>query len=245
MATSPPEHTFPATATKVQSTLGIRHGAAFDIQAVCAGFIYALSVADNFLRSGQAKTALIIGAETYSRILDWEDRSTCVLFGDGAGAIIMQACPLELNANDVGVLAVKLRADGRHYDALHVDGGVSSTQTAGYLRMQGKEVYRHAVVNLTNIATEVLKDAGIEAVDIDWLVPHQANLRIMKAVADRLEIPQTKMIVTVDQHANTSSASIPLALNIAIEDGRIKAGSLVLLEAIGGGFVWGSALIRW
>ena len=245
LATSTPDNTFPATATKVQSILGIRNGAAFDMQAVCAGFIYALSVADNFLRSGQAKTALVIGAETYSRILDWEDRSTCVLFGDGAGAIVMQACPVDLNANDSGVLAVKLRADGRHYDALHVDGGVSSTQAAGYLRMQGKEVYRHAVVILTDIAIEVLKDADVAVVDIDWLVPHQANLRIMNAVASRLEIPETKMVVTVDQHANTSSASIPLALNVAIEDGRIKKGHLVLLEAIGGGFVWGSALVRW
>lgn len=245
LATSTPDNTFPATATKVQSMLGIRNGAAFDIQAVCAGFIYALSVADNFLRSGQAKTALVIGAETYSRILDWNDRSTCVLFGDGAGAIVLQASSLGSNENDAGVLAVKLRADGRHYDALHVDGGVSSTQTAGYLRMQGKEVYRHAVVNLTAIADEVLKDAGVEASELDWLVPHQANLRIMNAVAGRLEIPETKMIVTVDQHANTSSASIPLALNEAVQDGRIKEGHLVLLEAIGGGFVWGSALVRW
>lgn len=245
LATSTPDNTFPATAAKIQARLGMRQGVAFDVQAVCAGFICALSVADKFLVSGQAKTALIVGAETYSRILDWNDRTTCVLFGDGAGAAVLRAEESTGNGEDRGVLAVKLHSDGRHYDALYVDGGVSSSQTAGYLRMQGKEVYRHAVVNLAAVAGEALEAAGLAPSQIDWLVPHQANLRIMNAIAQRLELPPEKMVVTVDRHANTSSASIPLALVEAIEDGRIKAHDLVLMEAIGGGFVWGSAVVRW
>ncbi len=245
LATSTPDNTFPATAAKVQARLGMRQGVAFDVQAVCAGFICALSVADKFLLSGQAHNALIIGAETYSRILDWNDRSTCVLFGDGAGAAVLSAEESAGNAAERGVLAVKLHSDGRHYDALYVDGGVSSSQTAGHLRMQGKEVYRHAVVKLAAVAKEALEAAGLVPGQIDWLVPHQANLRIMNAIAQRLELPLEKMVVTVDRHANTSSASIPLALVDAIEDGRIKTGDVVLMEAIGGGFVWGSAVVRW
>ena len=245
LATSTPDNTFPATAAKVQARLGMYHGTAFDVQAVCAGFICALTVADNFLRSGQAKTAMVIGAETYSRILDWNDRTTCVLFGDGAGAAVLTAEEMPGNPSDQGVLAVRMHSDGRHYNALYVDGGVSSSQTAGYLRMQGKEVYRHAVVNLAAVAGEALDAAGLTSDEIDWLVPHQANLRIMTAIQQRLDLPREKMVVTVDRHANTSSASIPLALVEAIEDGRIKTGNLVLMEAIGGGFVWGSALVRW
>ena len=245
LATSTPDNTFPATAAKVQARLGMHQGAAFDVQAVCAGFICALSVADKFLLSGQAKKALIIGAETYSRILDWNDRTTCVLFGDGAGAAVLSAENSVENGAEHGILAVKLHSDGRHYDALYVDGGVSSSQTSGHLRMQGKEVYRHAVVNLAAVAGEAMEAAGLAPSDIDWLVPHQANLRIMNAIARRLDLPPEKMVVTVDRHANTSSASIPLALVEAIEDGRIKSGDVVLMEAIGGGFVWGSAVARW
>ncbi|PPR23954.1 MAG: 3-oxoacyl-[acyl-carrier-protein] synthase 3 [Alphaproteobacteria bacterium MarineAlpha10_Bin2] len=245
LATSTPDNTFPATAAKVQARLGMHQGAAFDVQAVCAGFICALSVADKFLLSGQAKKALIIGAETYSRILDWNDRTTCVLFGDGAGAAVLSAENSVENGAERGILAVKLHSDGRHYDALYVDGGVSSSQTSGHLRMQGKEVYRHAVVNLAAVAGEAMEAAGLAPSDIDWLVPHQANLRIMNAIARRLDLPPEKMVVTVDRHANTSSASIPLALVEAIEDGRIKSGDVVLMEAIGGGFVWGSAVARW
>ena len=245
LATSTPDNTFPATAAKVQARLGMHQGAAFDVQAVCAGFICALSVADKFLLSGQVKKALIIGAETYSRILDWNDRTTCVLFGDGAGAAVLSAENSVENGAGHGILAVKLHSDGRHYDALYVDGGVSSSQTSGHLRMQGKEVYRHAVVNLAAVAGEAMEAAGLAPSDIDWLVPHQANLRIMNAIVRRLDLPSEKMVVTVDRHANTSSASIPLALVEAIEDGRIKSGDVVLMEAIGGGFVWGSAVARW
>ena len=245
LATSTPDNTFPATAAKVQARLGMHQGVAFDVQAVCAGFICALSVADKFLLSGQAKKALIIGAETYSRILDWNDRTTCVLFGDGAGAAVLSAENSTENGEERGILAVKMHSDGRHYDALYVDGGVSSSQTAGHLRMQGKEVYRQAVVNLAAVAGEALDAAGLAPGDIDWLVPHQANLRIMNAIAQRLDLPREKMVVTVDRHANTSSASIPLALDQAIGDGRIKSGDVVLMEAIGGGFVWGSAVARW
>ena len=245
MATSTPDNTFPATAAKVQAHLGMNQGVAFDVQAVCAGFICALTVADNFLRSGQAKTAMVIGAETYSRILDWNDRTTCVLFGDGAGAAVLSAEEMPGNHSDQGILAAWMHSDGRHYNALYVEGGVSSSQTAGYLRMQGKEVYRHAVVNLAAVAGEVLDAAGTTPGEIDWLVPHQANLRIMTAIQQRLDLPSEKMVITVDRHANTSSASIPLALVEAIEDGRIKPGDLILMVAIGGGFVWGSALVRW
>lgn len=245
LATSTPDNTFPATAAKVQARLGMQQGVAFDVQAVCAGFICALTVADNFLLSGQAKTALVIGAETYSRILDWKDRATCVLFGDGAGAAVMRVEETPRSGPDQGVLAVRMHSDGRHYNALYVDGGVSSSQMAGHLRMQGKEVYRHAVINLAAVAGEALDAAGMTSNEIDWLVPHQANLRIMTAIQQRLNLPAEKMVVTVDRHANTSSASIPLALVEAIEDGRIKPGDVVLMEAIGGGLVWGSALVRW
>jgi 3-oxoacyl-[acyl-carrier-protein] synthase-3 len=245
LATSTPDNTFPATATRVQAKLGMTGGAAFDVQAVCAGLICALSVADNFIRAGQARRAMIIGAETYSRILDWTDRGTCVLFGDGAGALVLAAEEGKGDSSDRGVLAKCLHSDGRHYDALYVDGGVSSTQTAGHLRMNGREVFRHAVNNLVSAAEEALGLAGLEASAVDWLVPHQANLRIMEATAKRLQMPPEKMVVTVDRHANTSSASIPLALDVALADGRLKAGDVVLIEAIGGGFVWGAGVIRW
>jgi len=214
-------------------------------RSVCAGFLCALSVANSFIVSGQVRRALIIGAETYSRILDWEDRSTCVLFGDGAGAAVLEACEGTGGTDDQGILAVCMHSDGRLYDALYVDGGVSSTQTSGYLRMQGKEVFRHAVANLASVAKEVIEVAGLTIDDIDWLVPHQANKRIMDATAKKLGLPLEKMVVTVDQHANTSSASIPLALCTALADGRIKRGDTIVLEAIGGGMVWGSSVIRW
>ena len=245
LATSTPDNTFPATAAKVQARLGMTQGLAFDIQAVCAGFVCALAVADSFVRAGQAKTALIIGAETYSRILDWNDRSTCVLFGDGAGAAVLTASEGAGTTADRGVLSVCMHTDGRHYDALFVDGGVSTTQTAGHLRMQGREVFRHAVVNLAAVAEEALAAAGIAPEAVDWLVPHQANRRIMDATVRKLGLPAEKMIVTVDHHANTSSASIPLALAEAVGDGRIKSGDIVVMEALGGGFVWGSAVVRW
>lgn len=245
LATSTPDNTFPATATRLQARLGMTGGLAFDVQAVCAGFICALSVADSFLRTGQARKAMIVGAETYSRILDWTDRSTCVLFGDGAGAVVLSAENGVQSPSDRGVLAVRVHSDGRHYDALYVDGGVSSTQTAGHVRMAGREVYRHAVTNLASVADEALEAAQLAPSDVDWLVPHQANKRIMDATARRLGVPSQKMVVTVDRHANTSSASIPLALTEAVGDGRIKAGDIVLLEAIGGGFVWGAGVVRW
>jgi 3-oxoacyl-[acyl-carrier-protein] synthase-3 len=245
LATSTPDNTFPATATRVQARLGMTGGVAFDVQAVCAGFICALSVADNFIRAGQARTALIIGAETYSRILDWSDRTTCVLFGDGAGAAVIQAGEGAGTIDDRGVLAARLHSDGRHYDALYVDGGVSTTQTAGHVRMSGREVFRHAVGKLASVAEEAMAAAGVSPQVVDWLVPHQANLRIMEATARKLGLPMAKVVVTVDQHANTSSASIPLALTEAVGDGRIRPGQLLLVEAIGGGFVWGAAVIRW
>ncbi len=245
LATSTPDNTFPATATKVQARLGMTGGVAFDVQAVCAGFICAISVADSMLRSGAADTALVVGAETYSRILDWNDRQTCVLFGDGAGAAVLRAETGDGSSADRGVLAVRMRSDGQHYNSLYVDGGVSSTQTAGYLRMEGREVFRHAVANLAAIADEALEAAGLSIDAVDWLVPHQANRRIIDATAKKLGIPQEKMVVTVDRHANTSSASIPLALATAIDDGRIKPGDLLVLEAIGGGLVWGSGVVRW
>jgi 3-oxoacyl-[acyl-carrier-protein] synthase-3 len=245
LATSTPDNTFPATATRVQARLGMTGGVAFDVQAVCAGFLCALAVADSFIRAGQARTALLIGAETYSRILDWQDRSTCVLFGDGAGAVVLEAAEGAGTSADRGVLAVRMHSDGRHYDALYVDGGVSTTQTAGHLRMNGREVYRHAVHNLASAAEEAIAAAGVPPESIDWLVPHQANLRIMEATARRLGLPMEKVVVTVDRHANTSSASIPLALNTALGEGRIAPGQLLVLEAIGGGFVWGAAVVRW
>jgi 3-oxoacyl-[acyl-carrier-protein] synthase-3 len=243
-ATATPDETFPATATRIQERLGMHQGAAFDVQAVCAGFIYALAVADNFLRLGQARNALVIGAETFSRILDWDDRSTCVLFGDGAGAVVLQAAEGN-GAIESGVLSTHLYSDGRHHDALYVDGGPSSTGTVGHVRMEGREVFRHAVVRMAEAIDAALTANGLNPGDIDWLVPHQANLRIIEAMARRLNLPSDRVVVTVDRHANTSAASIPLALCEAVEDQRIRSGDLILMEAMGGGFTWGSALVRW
>ena len=243
-ATATPDETFPATATRIQERLGMRQGAAFDVQAVCAGFIYALAVADNFLRLGQARNALVIGAETFSRILDWEDRTTCVLFGDGAGAVVLQAAEGN-GAIESGVLSTHLYSDGRHHDALYVDGGPSSTGTVGHVRMEGREVFRHAVVRMAEAIDAALEANGMNSGDIDWLVPHQANRRIIDAMARRLNMPEDRVVVTVDRHANTSAASIPLALCEAVGDQRIRSGDLILMEAMGGGFTWGSALVRW
>ena len=240
LATATPDQTFPSSATKVQATLGIPDCIAFDVHAVCTGFLYALSVADAMLRSGNARTALVIGAETFSRILDWEDRTTCVLFGDGAGALVLRA-----EDGTRGILATKLHADGRHNDLLFVDGGPSTTGTVGKLRMKGREVFRHAVVNLAEVMNEVLADAGLAAADVDWVVPHQANARILDATAKKLDLPPEKVVVTVDRHANTSAASVPLALDTAVKDGRIKRGDIVVLEAMGGGFTWGAAVLRY
>ncbi len=244
-ATATPDETFPATATRIQARLGMTKGAAFDVQAVCSGFIYGLAVADNFIRSGQSSNALVIGAETFSRILDWDDRTTCVLFGDGAGAVLLQASEGNGKAEDRGVLSTHVYSDGRHHDALYVDGGPSSTKTTGFLRMSGREVYRHAVVRMGEAVDAALEANGLTSKDVDWLVPHQANLRIIESMAQRLDLPKDKVVVTVDRHANTSAASIPLALAEAASDGRIQPGHLVLVEAMGGGFTWGSALIRW
>lgn len=244
-ATSTPDETFPATATQIQARLGARRGAAFDVQAVCTGFIYALAVADNFVRLGQARNALVIGAETFSRILDWEDRTTCVLFGDGAGAVVLQGIECEDRADERGLLSTHLYADGRYHDALYVDGGPSSTGTVGHVRMQGREVFRHAVVRMAEAIDAALEANGLTPGDIDWLIPHQANLRIIEAMARRLNLPDERVVVTVDRHANTSAASIPLALRQALDDRRIKPGDLILMEAMGGGFTWGSALLRW
>ena len=240
LATATPDQTFPSSATKVQATLGIPDCIAFDVHAVCTGFLYALSVADSMLRSSNAQKALVIGAETFSRILDWEDRATCVLFGDGAGALVLAA-----EEGDRGILATKLHADGRHNDLLFVDGGPSTTGTVGKLRMKGREVFRHAVVNLASVLNEVLEDAGLTAGDVDWVVPHQANARILEATAKKLGLPSEKVVVTVDEHANTSAASVPLAFDAAIRDGRIKRGDIVVLEAMGGGFTWGAAALRY
>jgi 3-oxoacyl-[acyl-carrier-protein] synthase-3 len=245
LATSTPDNTFPATAVSVQNALDIHHGAAFDLQAVCTGFIYALASADNFLRSGAFKRALVIGAETFSRILDWNDRGTCVLFGDGAGAIVLDAQPQSGIAPGRGVLTTHLRSDGRHKSKLYVDGGPSSSQTVGHLRMEGREVFKHAVGMITDVIVDAFKANGITAEDIDWFVPHQANKRIIDASAHKLHIAPQKVVLTVDRHGNTSAASIPLALAVASADGRLKKGDLVLLEAMGGGFTWGSALLRW
>lgn len=245
LATSTPDYTFPATATKVQARLGIHHGAAFDLQAVCSGFVYGLATADNFLRCGQHKRALVIGAETFSRILDWEDRTTCVLFGDGAGAVVLEAQDGEGTLADRGVLASKLRSDGRYHDKLYVDGGVSATQTVGHLRMEGRDVFRHAVVNIAEIMKEVLDEAGVDAQEIDLFVPHQANRRILMGTAKKLGIDVNKVMMTLDKQGNTSAASIPLALAQAQNTGRLKKGDLILLEAMGGGFTWGAALVRW
>ena len=241
LATATPDNTFPATATKVQAALGCQGGIAFDVAAVCSGFLYALATADSLLRTGMAKRALVIGAETFSRILDWEDRTTCVLFGDGAGAVVLEA-PSE--GSEAGILGTRLHSDGDHHDLLYVDGGPSSTQTVGHVRMRGQEVFRHAVVNLSDVLKEVLEDTGLRPEDLDWVVPHQANARILDATARKLGIAPEKVIVTVDRHANTSAASVPLALDVARKDGRIKPGDLVMLEAMGGGFTWGASLIR-
>ncbi len=246
-ATSTPDETFPATATRIQYGLGMAGGAAFDVQAVCSGFVYGLSVADNFLRSGQASKALVIGAETFSRILDWEDRSTCVLFGDGAGAVVLEGIKQDgpPNGKDRGILSTHLYSDGSHHDALYVDGGPSSTQSVGHLRMEGREVFRHAVVRMAEAVDAALEANGLTPGDVDWLVPHQANIRIIESMGKRLNLPSDRVVVTVDRHANTSAASIPLALNEAIGDGRIRSGDLLMMEAMGGGFTWGSALVRW
>jgi 3-oxoacyl-[acyl-carrier-protein] synthase-3 len=240
LATATPDQTFPASATRVQTALGIDDCIAFDVAAVCTGFLYALSVADNMLKGGMADYALVIGSETFSRILDWEDRATCVLFGDGAGALLLEAQDTE----DRGILATKLHADGRHNDLLFVDGGVSTTGTIGKLRMKGKEVFRHAVTNLADVLNEVLTASGHKAEEVDWVVPHQANKRILDATARKLGLDPARVIVTVDQHANTSAASVPLALDVAVRDGRIKRGDLIVLEAMGGGFTWGAAVAR-
>ena len=245
LATSTPDNTFPATAVAVQHSLGINHGAAFDLQAVCSGFIYALATADSFLRSGSHKRALVIGAETFSRILDWTDRGTCVLFGDGAGAIVLEAQEQPGKTSDRGVLTTHLRSDGRHKSKLYVDGGPGSTQTVGHLRMEGREVFKHAVGMITDVIVDAFNATGLSSEQIDWFVPHQANKRIIDASAHKLHIAPQKVVLTVDLHGNTSAASIPLALALAVKDGRIKKGDIVLLEAMGGGFTWGSALLRW
>jgi len=240
LATATPDQTFPSSATKVQAALGINDCIAFDVHAVCTGFLYALSVADSMLRSGNATKALVIGAETFSRILDWTDRTTCVLFGDGAGALVLGA-----ERTESGILATRLHADGRHNDLLFVDGGPSTTGTVGKLRMKGREVFRHAVVNLAGVMNEVLETAGLTTADVDWVVPHQANARILDATAKKLGLPPEKVVVTVDEHANTSAASVPLAFDTAVRDGRIKRGDVVVLEAMGGGFTWGAAALRY
>lgn len=243
LATATPDQTFPASATLVQAALGCNGCVAFDVHAVCSGFLYAVSVADAMIRAGSAKRALVIGAETFTRILDWEDRTTCVLFGDGAGAIVLEGRE-ETGEMPRGIIATKLHADGAHNQLLYVDGGPSTTGTVGHLRMKGREVFKHAVVNLASVLGEVLAEAGLEIKDIDWLVPHQANKRILDATAKKLGMPKEKIVVTVDRHANTSAASVPLALDTAILDGRIRPGDLVMLEAMGGGFTWGASLIR-
>jgi len=244
VATATPDNTFPATATKVQARLGMSRGAAFDVQAVCAGFIFALSVADNALRLGQARTALVIGAETFSRILDWNDRSTCVLFGDGAGALVLRAV---LGSSPGGrfVLSSHLHSDGCQYEILYVDGGPSSTRSTGLLRMHGREVFRQAVEHLSEVVDEALRANDLTAADIDWLVPHQANSRIIDGIGRKLGLPPDRIVMTIERHANTSAASIPLALEAAVDDGRIKPGHLVLMEALGGGLSWGASLVRW
>lgn len=245
VATATPDQTFPACATVIQHKLGMAHGVAFDIAAVCSGFLYALAVADAMLTSGAHRTALVIGAESFSRLLDWEDRATCVLFGDGAGAVVLRAETGSGANTDRGILAHKLHSDGRYNQLLYVDGGPGSTGTTGKLRMKGKEVFRHAVTNLASVVAETLDTIGLAASDVDWIVPHQANLRILEATAKKLGLPIDRVIVTVDRHANTSAASVPLALDTAVGDGRIKAGDLLLLEAMGGGFTWGAAAVRW
>lgn len=243
LATATPDQTFPASATQVQAALGINDCIAFDVAAVCSGFLYAVTVADSMIRAGGVNTAIVIGSETFSRILDWEDRTTCVLFGDGAGAIVLRASE-EPETDGRGILASRLHADGRHNQLLYVDGGVSTTGTVGKVRMKGQEVFRHAVGNLASVLREVLADANLAAQDINWVVPHQANMRILDATARKLGLPIERMVVTVDQHANTSAASVPLALDVAVRDGRVKPGDVVVLEAMGGGFTWGACILR-
>jgi 3-oxoacyl-[acyl-carrier-protein] synthase III len=246
LATATPDHTFPATAAKVQAQLGMTCGAAFDVQAVCTGFVYALGIADAMLKAGQGRTALVIGAETFSRILDWQDRGTCVLFGDGAGALVLRAMPAEEDdPKQRGILSTHLHSDGANYDLLYVDGGPSTTGTSGFLRMEGKEVFRHAVQRLAEVVDEALAANGLTGADIDWLVPHQANRRIIEGMGRRLGLPSEKVVVTIERHANTSAASVPLALAEAVADGRIRRNQLVLLEAMGGGLTWGASLVRW
>ena len=242
LATTTPDNTFPATATKVQAMLGLTSGAAFDIQAVCSGFLYGLSVGDNFIKVGQAETVLVIGAETFSRIIDWQDRSTCVLFGDGAGAVVLKG---NSSADGRGILSTHLHSDGRLNDLLYVDGGPSSTMTVGHVRMSGREIYRHAVLNLSSIVKEAVEANGLSTEDIDWVVPHQANKRILDSTTRKLGLDGERVVVTVERHANTSAASIPLALDVAIHDGRIQPGHLVLMEALGGGLTWAACLVRW
>jgi 3-oxoacyl-[acyl-carrier-protein] synthase-3 len=245
VATSTPDYTFPATATQIQANLGMHHGVAFDLQAVCSGFVFAVATADKFLISGSHKRALVIGAETFSRLLDWTDRTTCVLFGDGAGAIVLEAAPSDGKLTSPGIISTQLRSDGRHRAKLYVDGGPSTTKTVGHLRMEGREVFKHAVGMVTDVIRACFESAQVGPQDIDWFVPHQANRRIIDASADKLGIAREKVVVTVDRHGNTSAASIPLALEVAVSDGRIKKGDLVMIEAMGGGFTWGAALIRW
>lgn len=244
-ATATPDRTFPATAVRIQNALGVTKGAAFDIQAVCSGFVYAMTIADNFLKTGQFTRAIVVGAETFSRILDWQDRSTCVLFGDGAGAVVLEAQPQHSGMADRGILATRIRSDGRYEDLLYVDGGPGSTKTVGHLRMNGREVFRHAVQKISGVIEETLVQTGLAADEIDLFVPHQANQRILDGIAKKLGVAPEKIVMTLDKHGNTSAASIPLALNQAFEDHRLKEGNLVLMEAMGGGFTWGAVLARW
>ena len=244
VATSTPDQTFPATATMIQADLGITHGAAFDVQAVCSGFVYALSVADAMIRVGQASCVLVIGSETFSRILDWTDRTTCVLFGDGAGAVVLKAEQVPESPQSPGILVSRIRSDGRYHDKLYVDGGPSTTRTVGHLRMEGREVFKHAVVNIASVMEEAMQAAGVTAADIAWFVPHQANRRILEGTARKLNIAEDRIVMTLDRHGNTSAASIPLALDVAVKDGRIRRGDLILFEAMGGGFTWGAVLAR-
>ena len=245
LATSTPDNTFPATAALIQSDLGIMQGSAFDLQAVCSGFVFALATADNFMRCKQSQCALVIGSETFSRILDWSDRTTCVLFGDGAGAVVLRAEDQAGTISDRGILATRLRSDGRYSGKLYVDGGPSTTMTVGHLRMEGKEVFKHAVTNIASVMDETIREAGLTPADIDWFVPHQANRRILEGTARKLGIRQERIVITLDQHGNTSAASVPLALDAAVKDGRIQRGHLVLMEAMGGGFTWGAVLLRY
>jgi 3-oxoacyl-[acyl-carrier-protein] synthase-3 len=244
VATSTPDKTFPATATQVQADLGITRGAAFDVQAVCSGFVYGLTIADNFIKGGQSQSALVIGSETFSRILDWNDRATCVLFGDGAGAVVVRAGKGAGTNADRGVLGCHIHSDGRYCDKLYVDGGPSTTKTVGHLRMEGREVFKHAVINIAAVMDEAITKAGLKPMDIDWFVPHQANRRILEGTAKKLGVPEERIVMTLDRHGNTSAASIPLAFDAAVKDGRIQRGQLVLMEAMGGGFTWGAVLAR-